>query len=214
MTAGGLDAGCLRPIVEHFERTFARHGASARGVDWRGESAQAERLEILVAEILSTPEASVCDLGCAYGPLLDALRAAAHTGRYVGVDISSDLIQAAAERHGGDTRASFRVGAAPQPADLIVASGLFSLRLGAGDREWREHVDATLGLMVRCARRAVLVNFLLAGALPQATPHLYFDDPKRITGVLLDSGATDVRIVTKPGLADFTAVARVGATAG
>lgn len=207
MTEGGLDAERLRALVEHFERTFARHGPTARGVDWRSESAQAERIEILVAELLRSPRASVCDLGCGYGPLLDALRAAGHEGRYSGVDLSGELIGSARTRHAHDREASFRFGSAPGPADFVVASGLFSLRLGVGERAWRAHLDSTLRQMVACASVAVLANFLLSPPLPSFRPDLHYEDPERVSAVLRAAGASDVRIVTKPGLLDFTAVA-------
>lgn len=206
-SSSGLAPDQLRTLVDHFERTFARHGPTARGVDWRTESDQVARIEILVAEIMRAPRASVCDLGCAYGPLLDALRAAGYQGRYIGVDASSDLIAAASARHHADPAATFLAGASPRPADFVVASGLFSWHLGVGRGEWRAHVDGTLARMVECASSEVLVNFLTRPTLPNVTPHLHYEDPDRVTGVLLAAGAADVRIVTRLGLRDFAAVA-------
>lgn len=200
----------LEALVGHFEQALARHGPTARGVDWRTESDQVARNEMLAAEIMATPESPVCDLGCGYGALLDQLRACGYGGRYTGIDASSDMIGAASARNAEDPRASFHVGTAPEPADIVVASGLFSWHLGVNRGQWVAHVDATLGRMVEAASSAVLVNFLARTALVNLTPHLHYDDPDRVGAVLLAAGARKVRIVTRAGLRDFTVVADTG----
>jgi small RNA 2'-O-methyltransferase len=65
-----------------------------------------ERLDAVMAHLLSSTVETVVDLGCGSGPLLERLLSAPHLRRIVGVDRSSRALLAAAQRLTGDDGAA------------------------------------------------------------------------------------------------------------
>ena len=99
-----------------------------------------------------TPDAStvsLIDYGCGYGALVDHLRTtdgqAARRGRaacaIVGFDVSAPMIDAARARHADKPWCTFTAEAATlRPADFVVASGIFNVKLDHPIEAWRAYV--------------------------------------------------------------------------
>jgi SAM-dependent methyltransferase len=147
----------LDPVAEHFDETLRAHGPTARGADWRDDASRAERFVQLDRLALEPDVGSICELGCGYGAYLDHLRAAGYGGDYVGVDIAAAMIDAARARHPGER---FVVGSTPVGADVVVAAGIFNVRIGNDAARWGDHVDRTVDGMWAAARRGLVFNVL------------------------------------------------------
>ena len=80
----------------YYEDKFRAHGPIPNGVDWGHARAQALRFEqlckLLPQKRASAPPASLNDLGCGYGALLDHLRATGEPVDYLGIDLVPDLV--------------------------------------------------------------------------------------------------------------------------
>lgn len=141
-----------RPVVAHYEKMFARHGASPKGVDWPDgrdlEARFAVQLEV-ARHVPPGRRIRLLDVGCGPGLLIDYLeqvdRASAFD--YVGIDLSPTMIEAARGRW---PEHAFHV------HDLTsdpTAFGLFDIAIMNG--VLTERVSLTESQMGELARRIV-----------------------------------------------------------
>lgn len=107
---------------------------------FKGSKEQFDLAEIRQWKHLSVigPQQSVIDVGCGYGRLLDALRTDRKwRGRYVGYDVSPDLVAIARKWWPGETFeiADFSLDPLPTPpfrADWVVCSWIKTMLVGNG----------------------------------------------------------------------------------
>jgi SAM-dependent methyltransferase len=117
------------------------------------------------------PGASVLDVGCGYGALIEAVAGRVATGRWVGIDVSPRMIGLAQERR-GPVNLWDAVGMGTKPVlpvmdgrdvgfgsdsfDWCVCRGLEgSVRVREGNAEWRRFRSE----MLRVAPRALLLDY-------------------------------------------------------
>jgi SAM-dependent methyltransferase len=121
----------------------------SRQVGWVDRLQQFVAFEVLagVGDLCGPDRLSVLDVGCGLGDLLDYLRGRGFAGRYTGVDLVPELIEAArarypverdasspAQQDAGSSSTTWIVAdildpeLALEPHDYVVASGLFDYR--------------------------------------------------------------------------------------
>ena len=167
-------------VVEYQERQLAAAGDSARGVDWKSEEAQ----HLLFRAIRSfgiDRGSSVLDVGCGLAHLYDFLAARGHEGRYTGVDVSAALIEQAGRRLPGvDLRVGdvLEGGWPAQSHDWVVASGVFTARLGTPVPEFEEYIESLVRRLFELCRVGVVFN-MLTSKVDFEAEHLYYADPSR-----------------------------------
>ena len=112
---------------EHYLPLLREHGPTFRAVDWGSPQGQAQRFRVLL-EIGDCQHASILDVGCGVGHLVEQLVTRQFQGRYLGIDTLAEMVASARERYPewrfeeGDILASD----APWTADYVVGSGLFT----------------------------------------------------------------------------------------
>lgn len=95
---------CFDPVVRHYERCLAQHGASPRGVDWPNGADLTTRFGVMLGLCRPAPDgapaASLLDVGCGPGLLVDYMTATGREGSfdYCGADLSQTMIDAARDR--------------------------------------------------------------------------------------------------------------------
>ena len=168
----------LEDVRRYYEATLARHGATPRGVDWNSGESQTLRFQQL-AKIIDGPSASVLDFGCGYGALCAYLRDAGHVGEYVGFDLSDEMLAAARTSSAICPRCRYTSDQEGlQPADYVVASGVFNVKLRTPDDEWNAYMRDTMRYMASLARRGLAFNALTKYSDPEfRRPDLYYADP-------------------------------------
>jgi SAM-dependent methyltransferase len=136
---------------------LAVHGYEA--ADWGSQASQQRRFEVLAA-IGALDGASVLDVGCGCGDLLQWLRARGWRGEYTGIDISQAML---ARARAGAPDARFECAGvlelANRPAerfDWVFASGIFARRTHAPDA----YLEHALVAMLHAARLGVALNCL------------------------------------------------------
>ena len=197
----------LADIGRYYSEKLAAHGASPQGVDWNGAESQRLRFDQLARVIGAETDFQINDLGCGYGAFLDYL------GRrcdYLGVDISEAMIAKAAALHAGQAGCRFLAGQrADRQADYTVASGIFSVRLSASDREWQAHLLKTLDEMDAGSRRGFAFNCLTsysdAGRMQE---YLYYADPRVLFDHCKTRYSKNVALLHDYGLYEFTILVR------
>jgi SAM-dependent methyltransferase len=201
----------LHEVAKYYSGKLAEHGETPRGVDWNGEAGQTLRFEQLARIIGPEPVAfSLNDLGCGYGALFDFLRDR-HAGvAYSGFDVSPEMVQAARRRLEADARARFAIGAAPdQPADYAVASGIFNVRLGHSEAEWRSYLERTLDLLNATSTRGFAFNCLTSYSdADRMRQDLFYADPCQLFDRCKRRYSRDVALLHDYGLYEFTILVR------
>jgi SAM-dependent methyltransferase len=174
-------------VVEYYEAKLAAFGPTPRGVDWKDEASQTKRFEQLVRALsLSERDTAfrIIDFGCGYGALRSFLAARGLRATYIGYDRSAQMIAAARRIHAGFPDTTFTSDwASIDPADFVVASGVFNVRFTIADGEWREYVLSTLAAANEKATAGWAANFLTSYAdEDRKRADLYYADP----GAILD----------------------------
>jgi len=200
----------LAKVADYYAGKLAQHGTTARGVDWNGEESQTQRHRQFLRLLGEERGASVLDLGCGYGDFLRFMRQQGFAGRYIGYDISPEMIAAARRLHGeGDDRI-WRVGALPQEtADYAIASGILNVKGDAPVERWREYVRETIDALARAARRGFAFNMLTMSSDPVLRrPDLHYADPVETLSYCLARFGRSVALLQDYGLWEFTILIR------
>lgn len=120
-----------------YRRLLHDQDDASRQVGWMDRLQQCVAFEMLAAvgDLCGLTAPSVLDVGCGLGDFLDYLRQRGFAGRYTGVDLVPELIEAARVRHDDQASAvSFIVADILDPdlslkaQDYVIASGLFDYR--------------------------------------------------------------------------------------
>ncbi len=201
----------LHEVATYYAEKLAEHGATPRGVDWNGEESQKLRFAQLCKIIdPKTTNFSLNDLGCGYGALLDYLREEHAACRYLGVDVSHEMIKVAKQRHAAAVRARFITAAEPdEVADYGVASGIFNVRLAHSDAEWFDYLQATLDVLDRTSSLGFAFNCLTSYSdEDKKRDYLYYADPCRLFDLCKRRYSRQVALLHDYGLYEFTILVR------
>lgn len=172
----------LEQTREYYDASLRTHGATPRGVDWNSAASQELRFDKLGSVLMGNAEASVLDYGCGYGALAAYLRARGHRGPYQGFDLSSEMIAAALEFSALLERCTFSADRAElQPADFVLASGIFNVKRETPDTDWHAYVLRTLDDLRAVSRLGFAFNVLTVHAdAEKRRADLYYADPLTI----------------------------------
>lgn len=166
-----------RSVVEHYERKLERHGATARGMDWKDEKSQRLRFRVL-SEVCPLAGLSLHEVGAGAGHLADQLAETGSGARYSGSDLSAAMVAAARARH-PELRFEHVDLLRDPPAeswDVVVCSGLFAVKAGNSDEAWWQFVREMLRRMFEMCRVAVAFN-LMSDFVDYRVDELYYAKP-------------------------------------
>lgn len=196
-------------VARYYATCLAQHGITPQGVDWNGEESQQRRLGVLMTLFADDPGASVLDVGCGYGALLTRMRVAGHAGSYLGIDVTPEMITAAAAAH-RDPAARFLVGSRPDaPCDYAVASGIFNVRVTTPVPEWEAYVESVLADMHAATRKGFAFNCLTSYAdADRMQERLYYGDPRHWFDLCMRRFSRWVALRHDYGFHEFTLIVR------
>lgn len=200
----------LTEVAEYYTSKLAEHGATPRGVDWNGEEGQTLRFEQLCKIIDTSNHFSINDLGCGYGALYGFLLNKYKELSYSGVDVSESMIQAAEHRYKDQSQARFFISSEPaQVADYSVASGIFNVRMGRSDEEWRSYLEAILDILDRTSRVGFAFNCLTSYSdADKMRDYLYYADPYVLFDLCKRRYSRNVALLHDYDLYEFTILVR------
>ena len=120
------------------------------------------------------------------------------------------MIEAAEQRYRNTGQARFVFSSKPdQLADYGVASGIFNVRLGRSDGEWRSYLEATLDVLDKTSRIGFSFNCLTAYSdLGKMKDYLYYADPGALFDLCKRRYSRDVALLHDYGLYEFTILVR------
>jgi cyclopropane fatty-acyl-phospholipid synthase-like methyltransferase len=200
----------LTEVAEYYTSKLAEHGETPRGVDWNGEEGQTLRFEQLCKIVETKNNFSINDLGCGYGALYDFLSSKNEGFSYSGVDVSDSMIRAAEQRYKSQPQARFVLSSEPnQVADFGVASGIFNVRMGRSDDEWRSYLEATLDVLDQTSRIGFAFNCLTSYSdKDKMRDYLYYADPCVLFDLCKRRYSRNVALLHDYGLYEFTILVR------
>jgi len=203
-------ADLLGEVAKYYSSRLVQYGETPQGVDWNGEESQTLRFVQLCKIIDTLNPFSVNDLGCGYGALYDFLAHQYESFAYSGVDISEDMIRAAERRCQDRSQAHFALSSVPgQVADYGVASGIFNVRLGRSDDEWRSYLEATLDALDRTSRLGFSFNCLTSYSdADKLRDYLYYANPCVLFDFCKRRYSRNVALLHDYGLYEFTILVR------
>jgi ubiquinone/menaquinone biosynthesis C-methylase UbiE len=164
--------------VERYAERLQLHGAVVQVLGWRDQAQQELRFRVMADGLREIANASILDIGCGFGDLYHYLTGRAAGLRYVGCDISPDLLQVARERHPQVQFDLRDVLDAPYPEnsfDYVFISGIFNYRIE--DNEG--FLEQTLATAYRMCVRGVAAN-MMTDQVDYRDKHLHYFNPERV----------------------------------
>ena len=194
-------------VRAHYEECFLGANTVAKQSGWKDTQSQDVRLRVLSRSITECQAGSVLDFGCGLGRLLDILREHEFNGNYLGLDLSPQIIAEATEQFKSDSKAIFKIGDAKDlvPADMIVSSGLFNVKLDHSDHEWENYVkDSILGMWKKSIVGIGFNALSTVSDLEKRSPKLWYSNPSSMLEWCLENVSSNVQVDHSYGLWDYT----------
>jgi SAM-dependent methyltransferase len=200
----------LNEVAKYYASKLEQFGQTPQGVDWNGEASQHLRFEQLIRIADGVEPFSINDLGCGYGALFGYLSSRRRKVTYAGFDVAPSMVDAAAERFRDSKNARFVCTALPDvAADFGVASGIFNVRLGRSDLEWKVYLEETLDVLDRTSRKGFAFNCLTVWSdADRMRDYLYYADPCQLFELCKRRFSRNVAILHDYDLYEFTVLVR------
>lgn len=197
-------------VQQYYDEKIRTHGPIARGVDWNSFESQQLRFVQLLKIVDKSIPFTLNDFGCGYGALADYLEEKAYRFRYVGFDISPQMIAKAKDLHAGSSRIAFvNEERKLVAADYTLASGIFNVRLDTVESEWEEYILATLETINTLSSTGFAFNVLTKYSDAEfMRPDLYYADPLFYFDVCKQNFSRFVTLLHDYPLYEFTILVR------
>jgi SAM-dependent methyltransferase len=201
------DQKIISVIDDYYSDKIRTHGATPRGVDWNGEAGQRLRYEQL-ARLLPASGFSICDLGCGYGGFYDFLTETRVDFQYVGVDVSAEMVLEAERLHERPNCRFIRSDRPDAPMDFVIASGIFNVRQGIEEADWRRFVFDCIERMDALSTRGFAFNCLTSYSdRERMRDHLFYAEPSEMLSSAMGY-SRHVALFHDYGLYEFTIIVR------
>ena len=192
----------------HYEHSFRAHGATAKGVDWGEKAADlALRYGKMAAVIApgATGPVSLLDVGCGYGGLCDHLLARNIAAEYTGIDVVTDMVEAARARH---SKARFILGDVLEANDLgqydyVVCNGILTQKLDVPAAEMDAFAAALIRRMFALCRKGIAFN-VMTTKVNYFANNLYYRNPAELFAWCLSELTRHIRIDHAYPLYEYT----------
>ena len=205
-----VDATIRERVADYYSEKVRQHGETAQGVDWNSAESQKTRFDQLLGVVPSkATEYSILDYGCGYGAIIDALIERGRPFRYVGYDVSEEMILRAKRLHAEDSCEFTMNEDELEPSDYVVASGVLNVKLDASVAEWNEYVLETLDALHRLSLKGFAFNALTSYSDPERMrDDLFYADPSWLFDHCKRTYSGQVALLHDYGLYEFTILAR------
>ena len=201
-----------RRVAGYYSGKLAEHGTTPRGVDWNSEESQKLRFEQFMPLVPSDGRVSVLDYGCGYAAFAEHLAGAGVDADYTGYDISPEMVEAARLMQGEGTRSFSTDRGALEPADVVVASGIFNVLAGTDREAWAGYVAGTLRELASLSRHGLAFNMLTSYSdADRMVERLFYADPCHYFDWCKRNLSRHVALLHDYGLYEFTILVRFDA---
>lgn len=159
-------------LVSLYEERFKEKGEDITTVGWKTRAEQALRFRIL-CEVGDLREATICDVGCGFGDLLDYLSGTVTPDRYTGLDIAPSLLDRARAKHPDATFLCIDLleNDYAAPSDYFLLSGALTYKV-------RDNVSVATRMIERMfalCQKGIALNFLSSHVNYQLDRNYHYD---------------------------------------
>ena len=199
-------------VAGYYSRAIEEHGPTHRGVDWSSRASQELRFATLLDGIDWSDKPSLLDFGCGFGAMAHYIDRLGVQCDYVGYDIAPAMIEAAERSHGHhDDRRFTSDRDELEPADIVIASGIFNVKLEIPRISWAHHAGDTIARLGELARRRLAFNMLpTASAQELERDDLYYANAEAVVRYCRAVIGGEVELREDYGLWEFTVVVTRG----
>lgn len=200
-------------LKDHYSETFAKHGATARGVDWGRDADLALRYDKMLSVIELSTESengnahtvSLLDVGCGYGGLFEHARQRGIAIDYTGIDVVPEMIEYARENI---TKARFACldvfdVAFSERFDYVVCNGILTQKLTTSIREMDVYAQEMIKRLFELCRRGVAFN-LMTNKVNFMVDNLYYRSPVELLSFCFAEVTDRIKIDHSYKLYDYT----------
>lgn len=168
-----MDPYGKQELLSFFDRHLRDHGDTPQAVRWT-PAGQRRRYEAFRGIIGKLEGKSLLDFGCGKGDFYGFLRDQGDTGAFCGVDVNPGLTALARRKYPEAEFLTLDIEEAPwqRRFDVVVACGVFNLRIGGIAASHRETIKALYDL----CRESLHLNFLTART-PRQDVELFYVEP-------------------------------------
>ena len=199
--------GVIRSVEAYYTGKLTEYGATPLGVDWSCQATQWLRFVQLLKICRFDTAISLNDLGCGYGELATFLRQRYPQAAvdYLGIDLSSAMVQRARRRHRGEPTTRFAVGrSCRRQADYSVASGIMNVMLSYPLPLWESFVRSILVDMHCHSHKGFAVNFCASRRADLRPDELYCSAPDLWVRYCETQFDCSVEVISDYGLNEYT----------
>jgi cyclopropane fatty-acyl-phospholipid synthase-like methyltransferase len=175
--------------------------------NWNSEQSQHLRFNQLEKIITVPQDFSLCDFGCGYGAFYDYLKQKYPQFDYLGLDISSTMLEHAKKMYPqGEYVLASEI---PRQVDYVVASGIFNLSLTHDKHSWSDYVRSVLDHFNQMTTRGFAFNCLTSFSDKEyMKENLYYANPGEMFNLCKEAYSKNVALLHDYELYEFTILVR------
>ena len=200
----------LTKVNDYYTKSIKKYGATSSGVDWKTKESQELRFSILLEIIKNRDVFSIGDLGCGYGALYHYILTKYRSFKYVGLDISTEMIEHANKSINSSNTCEYYVGNNfTVELDYIIASGIFNTKSGNDEKSWEGYILKTLEHMHQYSKLGFAFNCLSKYSdKHKMRDDLYYSDPLFLFDYCKTNFSKNIALLHDYGLYEFTILVR------
>lgn len=198
----------LNNVSDYYSKKIEEHGLTPKGVDWNSEESQTLRFDQLT-KIINKQSFSVIDYGCGYGALLDYIKQHYSEFQYTGFDISKKMIEHAHASHSSTKYLWTTEDQSLQPADYVIASGIFNVKLDHSEETWKSYILQTLHKINTISQCGFSFNILTSYSdRERMKSYLYYADSLFLFDYCKRNFSKEIALLHDYPLYEFTILVR------
>lgn len=175
-----MDSKDKECLIRRYTDRFRQFGVDPRTLGWAQDERQSVRYNNTFELIKDKPNSTLLDVGCGFCGLPLFLRKKGWSGKYYGIDINPDFVEASKKITGEQNIAVCEIDNLPNDwdsnFDFVAAHGLFNTRLPSGQNI--NFINDSLGKMMKVSKIGLIADFLspLVDSIKSDSYHTYFTD--------------------------------------
>ena len=185
-----------RRFKNHYEHCFDKHGATAKGVDWRDtETANMRYQKMLNVLVNPSNRASLLDVGCGFAGLLSYLNEQKLSIDYTGIEVAKNMLSYSREAfpHNQFIEADILSHQFNCKYDYVVCNGILTQKLTASQSSMTEYMEKLINTMFEVCNLGIAFN-LMSDRVNFKVDNLFYKSPEELLTFCLDNLSRHIKI--------------------